>query len=484
MPNLDETKYLSNTVNQILVFDTKKSAKVIGHEIKSCVIKGVINERHTITPANIVLSKVEECSFIGANLEYVDIKDTLILNSKIQNTSFDFGAFINSEFEVLTFNNCKFHNVSITGSNFKTVIFLDCDLSNMVIESCKFEDCKFINCKTSNKLFELCLFSNITFEKTNIQIQTIIENFGITHESIINSSIRDKTINEDFSIINKEKLADLDNLTVVERWNADYYLNPNVLLEGTSSLDALFDINNWNKTARIPQTFSNLVALLSEFFQHNYEIGKCSIFNILKLHSFTNSIISEMGDSIRRMPEISGSHMIMSSIVDEYLKCYSGVLSNIQNPTVLLMNGPMEPEYYQRFFYDTLHIEDVNVIKVIKHNSPNEVFISWNEIASIAPIIAIFMASKFNFELRKYISSDSLNINNSGLRIENTPKTEKVFQLSLGFDEKDKHLFGLRIKSIFPGELLLDLGIHVSTKQIGIVRKKIIDLLGGDPKGT
>nr|VFJ93237.1 MAG: Pentapeptide repeat-containing protein [Candidatus Kentron sp. LFY] len=480
----DEKIIIDNPIGIELDFSNYPNVQIQSQEIKNSVLTGTYNRNHTIRPANIVISKMSRfCSQDGL-LQYVDFKDSYISDSSFNNTAFDYGAIINCDFSGVTFNKCTFHNVSITGTDFTSARFIDCKLDHMVIESCRFKLCEFINCTTSNKLFEFCLFSETTFRSTNLQVQTIINNFGLTNSALDSCLIRNKSINEDYSILDEETLFNIEVSTELERFKLLYYLDDTIVTSGSDEFDKTFEPTSWVKTAQIPLTFTNLLSLYQEFLFDLYDKGTCCILPIIKLHSLTGTLIESQNLNKTALTAIYGIHMALASVVEEYLSLISHTARNLANPIIFLTSGPIDKNYYIDNLSPIFDDPRINIVEIRKHNSPNELFISWETIQAALPLIAIFLASRFKFEIKK-LSKAASNDNVNSLVDKDTVSgctqslipLDKCFQLQIGFDEKQAYLYGLKLKSIFPGDLLFELGLHISLKKVALLRKILLKIL-------
>lgn len=468
-----------NPVDTQIDFSLSKNIKINSHEIKKSVLTGNYRNDHQIKPANVVLSRVFEFFSENGKLDYVDFKDSFITKSSFKNTTFDFGAIINCQFENVIFENCTFYNVSITGTDFSSVTFINCKLDNMVIESCRFNKCSFENCSTSNKLFEFCLFIETYFKSTDIQLQSLTACFGLIANHFENRRIRNQSTKFDFKYLSDDEIKSTENLTELERFKITYFFEPECISQGHIDFEKTFELDSWLKTAQIQLTFTNLLSLYQEFLFDLYERELCSIFPLIKLHTLTDTLSKNESIDKNSLKIIYGIHMALALIVEDFLNCVSQVISTIKNPVVFLVNGPMDKGYYLKELSFALDNPELQITKIIKHNSPNELFVSWQSIQGIIPMIAVLMASRFKFEITK-ISTETASSSQKELLLTNKENltNDKAFQLQLGFDDQQQYLYGLKLKSIFPGDMIIELGLQISLKKIDSVRKIIIKILG------
>lgn len=480
---------LDNPDGIVLNFNEISSLSTKSQEIRRSLLTGKHTKGHKLHPANIVLSAIREFFSEGGDFGYVDFKDSSIEQAEFDGCSFDYAAIINCQFEDTQFSSCHFYNVSITGSLFQNVTFRDCALDHMVIESCKFLGCRFINCTTSNKLFEYCLIDECTFTKTNVQVQTITSNFGITAKDLTESEIRDRSIDESFSVLEGESLETYPVSTPIEAFKIAYFLDPGIVVGGAEAFDTTFELESWVGTAKIPLTFANLLSIYSDFLLRLYDDSRIFIFPILRLHSLSGSIVERASVPPSVMTSVYGVHMILSRVVEEYLTVVTSYVRTLGSSASVVANGPLDRDYYVRnyaFLFDRPHL---TIEKIQKHNSPNEIFLSWDSAAAAAPLVAAFMASRFKFEIAPYRGSAVRDDNaieagagTGATEGKELVPTQTLFELRMGFDGDNKYLYGIKLKSIFPGNLLVELGIHLSVSKIAAVRDLIVGILKSDER--
>lgn len=469
-------------------FSKLKTFATKAQEIKHSVIEGKYRKQHAIRPANVVLSKMFKFYSEAGSLDYVDFKDSHIEQSSFLRTSFDYGAIINCEFNSVVFEDCHFHNVSINACTFTSVKFFDCNLEHMVIEGCKFIDCEFINCSTSNKLFEFCLFSNTKFDSTDIQLQTILDNLGLSKKMMRNLQIRDMSVDEEFSIINIEKDINEIEYSAFERMSIEFYLKSN-LLHNLNGLEDLLKAETWREVARVPVTFLNTLKLLYEFTVNLYHRNLCTLLPLLKLHNLTNQFIESRAIPENHLISVYGIHMGLTKYTEEFLSLCESTIRRLENPVILLANGPENKEFYMDSLPFLGDISGLRVLKVVKHNSPNEVFISWSSYVDILPMVALLLATRIKLEIKQFKNGDlkkkTINTTLPAIQITSTRNSSsQKFKLNFGLNPDNAHQYGLKLKSIFPGKLLVEFGLHISLKKASEVKNILIKIISSlDSKG-
>ncbi len=360
-------------------------------EIVQCLLTGTTTIQTNFRRCNIVKCKADRWKTIGANLDGVDIKDCFFDDCSFDNTNFSNSATINCNYQSSVFKNCYFKYSSVTNTTFERIIFEKCDLSNLVMEGCRFIDCSFIDCITSNKLIEESLLFNTTFENMSIDICTILNNFGISKLTAVNVNIidgngyfmRDTTINEE----QLRSLLDYNNISKAHKFKIAYYLNHNLFDDGGIYVDQIFDINTWLEICKNAVTFNNTFSLFYEFLSYNYEHGHITLWPLLKLYNLTSQLsnIPNIEKRYQIYPNIMGIHMAAVRYVEEYyilLQEYIKLHAN--NPIVLLVcAGPIDRDFYRRRLSPIFRAGGIEIQKVIKHNSPNELFLLIHDLGQV-----------------------------------------------------------------------------------------------------
>lgn len=373
-------------IDLVIDFNNFFKLSIKAKEIVQCYLKGTATTYIEFGRCNIVKCRAEQFETIETNLDGVDIKDCFFGKCSFNNTKFNNSAIINSNFQSTIFKKCSFKYSSITNTTFDDVCFCNCDLSNLVIEGCRFFNCMFICCKTSNKLIEESLLFNTKFQDMSIDICTIIDNFGISKAYTSSVDIIDRNgyiqLNEKISDDRLQGLLHSNRFSNASKFKIAYYLNSNLLNDGSSYVDKIFDVETWIEPCKNIITFNNTLSLFFEFLSYNYEHGSIMLWPLLKLYNLT-CLLSNI-PNIEKLPQIypniMGIHMAVVKYVEDYyalLHEYTKI--HITHPVVLLVcPGPLDCEFYKERLIPILSLDDIKILKVVKHNSPNELFIAIN----------------------------------------------------------------------------------------------------------
>ncbi len=463
--------------------------KFQARDIISCKLYGKITSNHNFNRANLVQSHLSEITCEKGNFKLVDIKDCFIGNSIFHNTNFDSGAWLENNIIECKFTNCRITNKSITNTQFKRVSFLKVDFTNINIKGCEFIECIFEACVTSNKLFESCILQDCEIIDTVIHIETITENFGLTATQVKGGKIIISKNRNSAKTLTKEDLAQMlespDFFDDIPRFRLAFFLNGLETFYSDFFENAL-QILKWAEGMAIASSFTNLLQSFSRYLLLLFDKNILSVHPLLVMHHNTGMLSRHMGsNSNPHFNTVMGVHMTLSRIVEQYLSALIHLLENIQNPVRFLVVGPIDIKYYEKELAFLFTGKSVRITKVIKHNSPNELFVAWSELSGVASLIAIALSTKCNFEIEKIKKKQNVHSNTKSSKNKNLIKTNSLVNLSpisyfkflMGFEKQDKNEFQIQLLSILPGDLFLKLGLKIHSKLLGKISSIIKEIL-------
>lgn len=457
-------------------FDEFSKVNILVKEIYNCEITGTFTKDKGVFHGNIVMSYLRNFSSKSSDFSRVDWKDSNIRNSNFVATSFDFGAIINCHIAGCTFHRCHYENVSITGSDFFETVFIDCDLSHMVIENCNFYKCKFVGCKSSNKLFEQCLLINCFFKTTDIQLNTITENFGIVLRQVVNSNIRDAALDEKYKFLTLQELHNLcdlqkESLQNIFKFKIEYFLKPTITLNGSPLFDKIFDLKEWLPLCKARATFLNLFKLFHDFIVILFEQNKLSLYAIFKLRELTKTLctIPQIKNDHEFYPALIGYDISLSRILSQVNKIVDNYERIEPNKIVLLVRGPLNSDYY----YNVLRkfvVGDFKISKLIKQNSPNLLeIVAMSSV--IVQIVSLFVTTRVKVELAdKWLKR--IGAVRKTQKVKTNFQSNKLYQFIDSEDDSNDLL-----KMYFTSKQIHRVRItDHSSKDFGKIRRIIIDI--------
>lgn len=382
----------TNPRNIKIDFDEFPKVQIKVKEIYNCEITGTFSKGKGNFHGNIVMSSLVKFRADEADLNKVDWKDSNLRKCSFITTSFDLGAVINCNFSECSFTECHFDNMSITGATFYDTEFVNCDITHMVIESCQFFNCSFKNCKTSNKVFEHCLLLDCIFVNTDIQIQTILENFGLEKGQLNNCNVRSASTDENFEFLSYHailSICDKDNsIHNFFKFKLEYFLNPKITLNGSILFDNIFRIGEWLPLCKVQTTFINMFKLFHDFFIILFENNRTPIFTIYKLKELTGWLSSHelIKNNFELYPTIIGFDLGLSRIISQTLLIIKEKSETLEGKISLLVEGPLDKNFYYSILTKGIK-GNFQITKLIKQNSPNIL-----EITAISSVIIQFVA--------------------------------------------------------------------------------------------
>lgn len=478
-------------------------------------ISGALPDSPDYRKVNFAQSTLYDVSAHSIDFSECDFKDCLIKNAVFEDCKFDGGMFATSFFAETLFSGCTFYNVGVQNSEFHRTTFASCDLTNLLVKSSKFRRCLFEQCGTSNKVMEMSVLDDTTFRSTNIQIDTITENFGLTVENLENSTIRSGRVREHFQTLTLRDLEELqrrEDLSPLEKLRLHYFLKAS-LLAGSELLDQSLDLAGWIKIYQNPGTFVELLDRFSEFLVQSYDKERITLQPLLLLHYVTSRLTTGdrfRSELVRVAQSIGGAHLILSRIVEEYLDVLDRLIEQKKGKVVFLAEGSGEAGYYHSELAPWLENTGSHITRVTPHNSPFEVEVIGSAMTSLMPILALFLATRTRLEILqlkegsghaedadaaveseastpepeadqagKSLAHESSLVPISEKREKAVPKSLFLFDLGLAHDEKRS--YQLQLRSFLPGSLLFDLRLNVSTCMIGRIRDVLLQILTPHP---
>jgi uncharacterized protein YjbI with pentapeptide repeats len=440
----------------------------------------------------------------GIDFTECDFKDTLVKGAAFSDCSFNGGTFATTFYSETEFRRCTFYNNAAYSCDFRQVHFVDCDLTNLLVKSSRFSQCTFERCITSNKICEMSTLFGVTFVDTPIQLETITNNFGLTSGDLKNATIRSMRVREPYRSLSNDDLKALLNeqkLSALERLTLEYFLDHN-LLNGSVLLDESLNIARWTRIYRNPGSFVELLDKFAEFLIHLYDENKLTVHPILLLHhvtsTLTNSLPSE--EELHRVAmSLAGIHLILSRIVEDYLRVLDLASQLTPGSATFLAEGPTDPDYYRKELEPWVETEGVKISR-LERNSPLFIEFTASNLISLLPLLAAFHATRVKLEITRLKASLEKE-NTTKARKKSSPKAKRdlpalsekslqrlpqksqqsLFSISSGSVTMPTPSYELRMRALMPGSLLVDLKLNFSTTLARRLRSILLDLLIDPP---
>jgi uncharacterized protein YjbI with pentapeptide repeats len=428
----------------------------------------------------------------GVDFSECDFKDSLLNGATFSSCKFDGGTFATTFFSDTEFRECTFYNLAAHSCDFRRVQFINCDLTNLLVKSSRFSQCSFENCITSNKICEMSTLFDVTFSNTAIQIDTIVNNFGITSDHLHHSQIRSGRVREAHSSLSIEHLTALvesEKGSALERLSLEYFLT-HTLLNGSPRLDQSLDITRWTRIYRNPGSFIELLDKFAEFLIYLYDENRLALHAIILLHHVTGTLADAIspGEKLHRVAiSLGGTHLILSRIVEEFLQGLDLASQSFKNSIVLLVDGPEDPAYFQDALGPWIQNEGVVISRLRPRNSPLSLELTASNAAALLPVLAVFLATRTKLEITRLRTTLEQRSTGKEKKPGSKPSKAKnrllpksshrLLELRSGFVTKPSLGYELQLRSLIPGSLLIDLRLNFSTSLLQRLRKILLDLL-------
>lgn len=463
-------------------------------------LTGSIRPVHLIT-GNIIASELFQLKVKGVDWRSNDVKDCLIKESAFIDNNLGVTALMNNIVATTLYERCSFYDATFTDTVFENVIFRRCDLRSLVIKRCNFLNCKFDYCRTSNKLIEHCILENTLFTSTDIQLETILENFGVVESHFVDGKIRvgdRKLAKEKGRGAIRKIIKEDESLTTLERFNLSAFVEPE-LSNAAGALDAALDIKTWLPLCRIPSTFNNLLSGFASLLINHYEAGRLPISPILRLYVITTQFDKVPTPNLH----LSQFQANWSSVSSKLLPYFQQHLSLIEEITqerfprlAFSVEGPIESQYYDDFFAASLNIPAVTIESVIPRNSPADLLLFIKDHAVFAALISIFLSSRFKVEIEDLRNKSLIDQRRPGktptplkprskaqesvaLPNSMTPGSQvsQLLSFEIGPPNNIPAMYKFHLYALFPERIAIDFQMDMRLGLIYKVRDVLIDLI-------
>jgi hypothetical protein len=342
-------------------------------------------------------------------------------------------------------------------------------------------------------VFETCRLTECSFRDTELQAHTIAENFGLKIADF-KGILRDDRLDRPHQTLSPDDLELWveDNAThPLQKLSIEYFLNK-PLLSGSSCLDACLNIASWLPAFRTAGSFAIVLNRWADFLLWLYEQDQLPVHTLIRLHSMTDGLVRALGDrrsQQQALATISGTHLLIARPVEQYLTLLEQcALSGMQHVT-LLVEGHQTKAYYYRALAPLFTRGSARITHLVRHNSPWDLGVAFGSGSSALFFMGLFLATRTRIEVfriaRKIEHQTPETINaptkatkRSKKKAATTASTpESIMSLDFGGSRALRPSPNFRIKAYLPGNLIAELRLDVSSKQIGKLRKTLKDLL-------
>lgn len=468
-----------------IVLDDSDTAQLFARELRAVELTGHVHHARAEKSCNIVESALHDV--VAESVEFLgcDWKDSAVRSCRFVRSTFGSSSLAYDTFIKTTFDNCVFDDTDIQNCEFDEVVFIGCDFRYLLIKTCTFSRCEFIRCQTNNKLFETCRFVETTFRSTELEIQTIAENFGIT-ASAYEGVLRDDRIDlstRKLSIPELRKWLSRSNAHPLHRINVEYFLKE-TLLEGSVHLDACFRFEAWLPMFRTANSFVVVLNQWVDFLLWLCERNQISMHTILAVHTMTGELLNAIhsrAEHSSRLAAISGAHLSLARAVDRYLDLVDQSARRYPNGVQLLVEGGTSKRFYEKALQALLVHTDARITAVVPHNSPWDLSIAFGSASGSMLFMAFLLATRTHIELSRIRThvQQTQKVGKKGKSVtsKSTKVADPILAVDFGRALPQSTSPNFRLRAYLPGNLLAELKITVSSRRVGRLRRVIRDLL-------
>lgn len=470
-----------------IVLETADIGHLFSRELRAVKLTGRFHDTFVGKNCNVVECVLDgviadSVKFVGCDWKDSVIRASRFLKSKFGSSSLAYTTFVNTQFEV-----CRFDDTDFQNCEFDRVVFQDCDFRYLLIKSCRFSRCEFVRCHTNNKLFETCRFSECVFRKTELQIQTVTENFGITisgYEGCLRED-RPAVSSRTFSVDELPRWLRESTAHPLHKVSVEYFLKE-TLLEGSPYLDACAKLSSWLPMFRTANSFVVVLSQWVDFLLWLYGRNEVSTHTLLAAHTVTGQLLSALETSMKHHSAaagVSGAHLSLARPVEAYLELVGWCSKVYAEGASFVVEGDGSKAYYEQALAPLFANAEAQIMAVVPHNSPWQLSLSFGSASGALFFMALFLATRTQLELSK-LHSQMLVSQSTKRRQKATksrskakPPAEPILSLDVGVARLSSTSPTLRLRAYLPGNLLAELKITVGSQQIAKLRKIVRGLL-------
>jgi len=472
--NNDLSRFDGGRIN----LSTTPADTVFNKELRRVCLQGKLADYVVPDRCNLIESQLIDFQTIGVDFSRCDFKDNTFINSHFSKTKFVGVGFVLNTLTKSHFDDCNFYDTVIQNCEFYDVEFRDCDFSSLVIKDCVFARCNFFRCKTSNKLIEMSLLKGCHFEETQLQLQTITENFGL-RAAEITSAVRSDRIDHAHTEMDRSALEGelAREARPLARLAMYYFLDGN-LLDGSEHLDAALDVSYWIKTQATIGSFSIVLTRLCEFLLYLHERDELAYLPLLQLHMITGKLASAVpADARLRQAEFAvyGTHLSIARQIDDFGLIIRKFTNSRRRNWTFLVDGKHPKAFYRTELSELFECGRPRILSLVPHNSPWEMMLGFPSSAAVGTFLALFFATRTRIELRRMLDTTATSA--PGTQKRSRRASTQVAQLVLGAAGTTEAKSLVHFTTQLSPTLAADFQLSVSTRCIGRVRRIILTWL-------
>ena len=396
-------------------------------------LQGRISNYAVPDRCNIIESRLARVETDSVDFSRCDFKDNAITDCRFSKTKLVGMGFMLNTVAKSCFMTCNFFDTVIQNCEFYDVEFQDCDFTSLVIKDCLFSRCNFKRCKTSSKLFEMCLLTHCNFDETQLQFQTVTENFGLQSRQI-NVLLRSDRVDHPHEEMDLQALKAklIEEANPLARLALDYFLAGS-LLDGSEHLDAALDVHYWIRTQSTIGSFSIVLTRLCEFLLQLHEHDELAYLPLVQLHAVTGALASLVpADARMRQAEFAvyGTHLSLARQIDAFGEALSKFAGVRRWKLTLLVEDGRQKASYKRDLPELFRRGRPRIVSLTPHNSPWEMLLAFPSSAALGTFAALFLATRTRIEVQRLLETGIPAVPRSRSRVPRD--SQQIARLTIG----------------------------------------------------
>lgn len=448
-----------------------RADQVFIHELRRVQLEGSISDFTVPDRCNIIESQLVGFATENVDFSRCDFKDNGIINSEFSRTKFVGTGFVLNTVSKTRFSECNFFDTVIQNCEFYDVVFDGCDFTSLVIKDCVFTQCSFKRSKTSNKLFEMCLLNDCHFDETQLQIQTVLENFGLCSKQLT-VSLRSHRVDHQHTLLDCAALEEMLSSEVhpLARLALHYFIVGD-LRDGSEHLDSALNVGYWIRTQSTIGSFSIVLTKLCEFLLRLHENNELAYLPLVQLHAVTSALALALPTDIRmRQAEFAvyGAQLSIARQIEDLGICVQKFTETKKRNWTFLVEAKHPKSYFKRELPELFRRGLPRIVSLVPHNSPWEMLLSFPSSAVVGSFLALFFATRTRIELHRILNSSI--VPSSRARRTKYGRTQ-VAQLTFGAAKGKESRSLIHFTTPLSPSFAADFQLSISTQCIGKARR-------------
>jgi len=456
----------------LMNLESKHIQANFGKEIYRKALKGTANNLAAGSFQNVIESVFDGALLANCDFSNTDFKDCLFKRARLNKCKFNILTFATSTLSDCRFTECTFSNSTFQNCTFQRVRFSLCDLSKLLVKECRFIDCIFEKCNTSNKLLEMCLVIGSRFCSTDIQIDTILSNFGITLGCLKNSRIRSGRTDGDFVFIDAghlrsaAKKAQISTPALIDI-RLDFFEDENLLV-GSSGLDRALTVETWTQISNNLGSFLQVYRAFTDFLVLLYENDLLYWHSILKLHDLSGSFVKSCGGlPFETTTTLMGIHQQLSIYVEDTLLLAENIADKGGCHLEFVVNGPTDQTTVKAILSPLFeNAEPPLITRLQRRNSPWQLGLDFLSNHHCFRAIILLLATRIKCDIRKIKDQNASITCKTGWKKPKEKKSMSIALFDAGCFQGSRSVSGYGLSVLIPGNRVLELQLGFDSKKL------------------